>query len=137
MNTQLSPFVYKVKGNKNYLFFDSLKKEIFIIKPEGNLLELEAQLLDYDLVIKTDGVVPFKFKPNVDAYESELVLRELQLRITGKCHLNCNECGGVGKCKKDSTNIALDLVDILAKQLISFKIENLVITGGKDGSLAS
>lgn len=130
MSTQLSPFVYKVKGSKNYLFFDSLKREIFIIKPEGNPQELEAQLLENDLVIKTNGVVPFKFKPNVEPYGSDLILRELQLRVTGKCPLNCSECGSIGKCKKDNSSITLDLVDILAGQLISFKIENLVISGG-------
>ncbi len=50
MKTKLSPFVYKVKGNKNYLLFDSLKSQIFSIVPEGNPRELEAQLLENDLV---------------------------------------------------------------------------------------
>jgi len=130
MSTQLSPFVYKVKGSKNYLFFDSLKSEIFIVKPEGDPFEMESQLLENDLVIKTNGVIPFKFKPNVEPYGSDLILRELQLRITGKCPLNCSECGSIGKCKKDNSSMTHDMVDILAGQLISFKIESLVIIGG-------
>jgi radical SAM protein with 4Fe4S-binding SPASM domain len=130
MKTQLSPFVYKVKGCKNYLFFNSLKKEIFIVNPEGNPLELEAQLLDNDLVIETDGVIPFKFKPNVEAYESDLILRELQLRVTGKCPINCTESDAVGKCKKNNTILSFDLVEKLAGQLINFQLEQLVLVGG-------
>jgi hypothetical protein len=48
----------KIKGKKNYLLFN--------IIPEGNPKELEAELIKNDLVITTDGVIPYQFRPNVD-----------------------------------------------------------------------
>jgi hypothetical protein len=55
MKTKLSPFVYKIKGKKNYLLFDSIKKLLFNIVPEGDPKELEVELIKNDLVIKTNG----------------------------------------------------------------------------------
>jgi len=131
MRTKLSPFVYKVKGNRNYLFFDSLRKQIFNVTPEGTPLELEEKLIENGLVIRTNGIIPFKFKPNTDIFESELILRELQLRITGECvQEKCNGCGEIGRCKKDHLNLSNDIIDNVAKQLINFKIEMITIIGG-------
>ncbi len=41
MKTRLSPFVYKVKGQKNYILFDSLRGQIFNISPEGSNCRFE------------------------------------------------------------------------------------------------
>ena len=100
MSTILSPFVYKIKGAVNYLLFDSVNKQLFSVTPEGDAHELETQLLSNGLVINSRGVIPFKFKPDILKYRKKLILRELQLRITGRCNINCANCGDIGKCKK-------------------------------------
>jgi hypothetical protein len=130
MKTKLSPFVYKVKGKKNVLLLDSLKGLIFTICPEGCPHELEAQLLENGLVTGTRGVIPFKFKPNVDAYKSSMVLRELQLRIGGQCQSDCPTCGEAGRCKKDDSGMSFRMVDNIAGQLTNVEIDYISITGG-------
>ncbi len=130
VNTKLSPFVYKVKGKKNYLLFDSLRGLIYNISPEGCPYELESQLIENELVIKTKGVIPFKFRPNIEIYKLKLVLKELQLRITGNCFFDCPECGEIGKCKKGATDISKDLLDIIANQVKYVEIQSLSIMGG-------
>ncbi|MGE5343579.1 MAG: SPASM domain-containing protein [Candidatus Omnitrophota bacterium] len=130
MKTKLSPFVYLVKGSKNHLLYDSLKGKTFSIPSEGNPAEVEKQLIENKLVIETEGIVPFKFQPDIQRYKNNLILREIQIRITGSCHRHCTNCGEIGKCKKDHTNLNRDLIDLLADQLTRFQIETLVITGG-------
>lgn len=130
MKTKLSPFVYKVKGKKNYLFLDFLNGQLYNISPVGDPHELESQLIELELVIETEGVVPLKFLPNIDIYKTSVILRELQLRISGECHFDCAACGEIGKCKKDSACIEKEMVDLIADQVKYITIETLSIMGG-------
>ncbi|MGE5341626.1 MAG: SPASM domain-containing protein [Candidatus Omnitrophota bacterium] len=130
MKAQLSPFVYKVKGKRNYLLFDSLREMIYSITPEGSPEELEAQLIANELVIQTNGIIPFKYKPNTENYKSSLILRELQLRITEDCQFNCPDCGKIGKGIKTNGAINKDQVEIISRQIGNLIIESLVFIGG-------
>jgi radical SAM protein with 4Fe4S-binding SPASM domain len=130
MKIKLSPFVFKIKGKRNYLLFDSLKKNIYCIIPEGCPYELENQLIKMKLAIKTDGVIPFKYKPDIKKYDERFVLRELQLRITGECNYNCKYCNEVGFCKKNNLDISKTILDKIINQLIGFEIENITFIGG-------
>lgn len=131
MKTKLSPFVYKVKGARNVLLFDSMKKQLFSISPQGDPLELETQLLENGLVIKTNGVIPFKFIPRVtETYREQMILKELQIRITGHCQSECEACGETGSCIKDITRLNAETLSILSRQLGNIAIESLVILGG-------
>ncbi|MGE5343595.1 MAG: SPASM domain-containing protein [Candidatus Omnitrophota bacterium] len=130
MKTKLSPFVHKVKGKRNYFLFDSLKKEYYNMTPEGNPQELEAQLLENELVIQTNGVIPFKYKPNIQNYKTSLILKELQLRIGGTCQFHCPDCGKIGKGIKNEHTISKAEIDTLSGQIGNMIIESLVFMGG-------
>lgn len=130
MKTKLSPFVYKVSGKRNVLLFDSLQGDIFTISPEGCPHELESQLLENGLVTETRGVIPFKFKPNVDMYRLNMTLRELRLRIGGICHGHCPDCGETGRCKKEDAFMSQSVLDNTAAQLANVKIECISVLGG-------
>ena len=130
MKTKLSPFVYKVKGKKNYLFFDSLKGEIFNISPEGDPYELESQLIKLGLVFETEGVVPIKFKPNLEVYTKEVILRELQIRLSENCFFDCEGCGNPGNCKKGSGIMTETISSNLIGQSRNIPIQTLTIIGG-------
>ncbi len=58
----LSPFVHMVKGAKNYALYDLLDQRLFGISPEGNIDDLKKQLVEANLVVGTDGVIPFKYE---------------------------------------------------------------------------
>ena len=47
--TKLKPYVYKVKGAKNYALYDLLKDNFYAITPDGDIEELKQSL-------KNDGV---------------------------------------------------------------------------------
>jgi len=130
MNVKLSPFVYKVKGRKNYLLFDALKRSIFNIIPEGTIEELEKELLENDLVIETNGVIPFKFKPSVTPYKTSLIIRELQVRITGRCFQQCKSCGSIGECFRDEQDMPLETLEKIINQIEHIHVETIVLVGG-------
>ena len=130
MKAKLSPFVYKIKGKKNYLVFDSIRKLIFQIIPEGDPKELEKQLLKNDLIVETEGVIPLKFTPNVKNYKSNLVLRELHIRITGRCDKECKKCGDIGVCWKEKVDMNMKDIKNIIKQFKHINIELVVIIGG-------
>ena len=130
MKTKLSPFVYKIKGKKNYIFFDSIRKKLFHISPEGNPKEMEATLLDNELVIKTDGVVPLKFTVNTQAYKTNVLLRQLQLKINGECDISCEECGNIGSCCRDNKNMTIKTLKNIVKQFKHIIIQSILIIGG-------
>jgi len=130
MNAKLSPFVYKIKGKKNYLFFDSLRRIFFHVIPEGDPKEMEAQLLKNDLLIKTEGVIPLKFIPNIKSYKENLILRELQIRITGRCDIGCKNCGHPGECFRENKDMTKKDLKNIIKQLKHVVIESIVIVGG-------
>ena len=130
MNVKLSPFVYKVKGKKNYLLFDALKGAIYSIVPEGTIEELKKELLVNDLVIETDGVIPIKFTPDVTVFKSSVIIRELQIRITGRCDRQCESCGRIGECYKEDEDMSLKTLEEIVRQLEHVPIETVVLVGG-------
>jgi len=130
MKTKLSPFVYKIKGKKNYLFFDSIRKKLFQISPEGNPVELEKNLKENELVIETEGVIPLKFTVNVQNYKANAVVRQLQIRITGRCDKECQECGNIGSCFKNKKDMTKKNLKLLINQFKYIPIESIVIIGG-------
>jgi len=130
MKTKRSPFVYKVKGKKNYLFFDSLKGEIFNISPEGDPYELESQLIKLGLVFETEGVVPIKFKPNLDVYTKNVILRDLQIRLSENCFFDCKGCGNPGNCKKGPGIMTESIFGNLIDHFRNIPIQTLTIIGG-------
>ena len=130
MKTKLSPFVYQVKGKKNYLFLDSLQGEIFNISPEGDPYELEAQLIKLGLVFETEGVVPIKFKPNIEDYTKKVILRELQIRLSENCFFDCAGCGNTGNCKKGPGIMTESIFANLMDQFRNIPIQTLTIIGG-------
>ena len=129
MNAKLSPFVYKIKGKKNYLFFDSLRRIFFHVVPEGDPREMEAQLLENDLLIKTEGVIPLKFTPNTKSYKSSLILKELQIRITGRCDIDCRS-GHPGECFQENNDMTKKVLKNIIKQFKHVVIVSIVIIGG-------
>lgn len=130
MKTKLSPFVYKVKGKKNYLFLDSLDGELFNISPEGDPYELESQLIELGLVFETEGVIPMKFKPNIDIYNKNLILRELQIRLSENCFFDCKGCGEIGNCKKGPGKMTESVFGELINQFRNIPVQTLTIIGG-------
>ena len=127
---KLTPFVYKIKGDKYYALFDLLRQKVFKIIPEGNIEDLKKQLLQADLAMETNGVIPFKFEVSIENYKKFLTLRELQLRITGCCDASCSNCGTICSCYKGGGEISEELLTNIFKQIENITIENILITGG-------
>jgi radical SAM protein with 4Fe4S-binding SPASM domain len=127
---KLSPFVHMVKGLKNYALYDLSQQRLFNVTSDGDVEDLKKQLLEADLAIETDGVIPFKYEKNLDMYKDNIMLRELQIRITGRCDMDCQECGRICECFKGGG----DMPDaVLNKVLLKFKnipIERVLVTGG-------
>lgn len=132
---KLSPFVKKVKGAKNYALFDFSKQELFIVTPDGSVDNLKEQLIEAGLVFETSAVVPFTIGKDVSHYREKVVIRELQIRITGDCNQDCSNCGNPCCCFKGGPIISDKILDSLFKQIQFLPIERVLITGG-DPSLA-
>ncbi|MCI0470923.1 MAG: SPASM domain-containing protein [Candidatus Aminicenantes bacterium] len=129
MGAKLSPFVYKIKGKKNYLLVDLLRRRLFKITPEGDPYQLEKQLVEKKLAIETNGVIPLKFKLEVP-HKKELIIRELQVRITGKCSLECNDCGEICGCFKGEQDMPGDILNMLGEQMKAVPLGLVMIVGG-------
>jgi radical SAM protein with 4Fe4S-binding SPASM domain len=127
---KLSPFVQKVKGKKNYALYNLYNSRLFSITPEGDIENLKKQLLESNLAIETDGVILFNYEMNLDNYKNNISIRELQIRITGRCDLNCHGCGRVCECFKGGEDMP---DEVLSNVLLKFKnipIEKVLVTGG-------
>jgi radical SAM protein with 4Fe4S-binding SPASM domain len=129
LSAKLSPFVHKIKGKRNYLIIDLLRQRLFKITPEGDPHQLEKQLIEKKLAIETKGVIPLKFKLGVP-HKKELIIRELQVRITGKCRLDCKDCGEIRGCFKGDQDMTEIILNELIEQMQNISIASLVIIGG-------
>jgi len=127
---RLSPLVFKVKGAKNYAFFDLLNRVLFQAAPGGNIEELKDFLLEKELVCNTERVVPFKFQVDVSDFKEKIIIRELQIRVTGRCNENCPECGQPCRCFKGDGDISGDTLKTLFQQLENLPVHEVVVTGG-------
>ena len=97
----LSPFVYKIKGAKNFLLHDLYHKQLFHLIPDGDVDQLINQLITNKLAIETNGVVPFKYKLDFEEMKYTIELHELEVRITGLCSEECSNYGDSCGCFKD------------------------------------
>jgi radical SAM protein with 4Fe4S-binding SPASM domain len=131
-NIKLSPFVYKVKGCKNYAFYDLLKGKLHRVNSEmGELKKLINDLLKAEIVIETEGVIPFKFSLNMSHYKEKTKLRELQIRVTGACDENCSICGDQPCCcYKGEKEMDEKIVSTVIEQTKDISISHILITGG-------
>lgn len=127
---KLSPFVRKVKGEKNWLFHDLLKEKIYQIEPSGDLDELIHNMEKLELLYQTNCVIPYNFKVDIEKYKGEIKIRELQLRITGKCGMNCSDCGSLCSCFKGGEDISDETLNNIYGQLKYLVIDSVIITGG-------
>ena len=127
---KLSPFVYIIKGIKNYALYDLYNHRLFGVIPEGNIDDLKKQLLDTGLALETDGVIPFKYEINIDNYKKHLLIRELQIRITGQCERNCPDCGEICQCFKSTGDMSIEVMHNVITQFKSIPLTQVLITGG-------
>lgn len=132
----LSPYVYKVKGAKNYLLHDLSRERLFQLTPDGNIDQLRDQLLRGELAVETDGVVPFKYKLDIDQLKYSVELVELEVRLTGICSEECPDCGHSCACYRDDNPERMG-EDVFATILGQFgegpgkvPVKQLVVTGG-------
>ena len=127
---KLSPFVHMVKGLKNYALYDLSQKRLFTVTPEGNVEELKKQLLEAGLAIETDGVIPFKYEKNLDMYKDNIMIRELQIRITGRCKMDCKECGAICECYKGGEDMPDGVLNNILMKFKNIPIGTVMLTGG-------
>ena len=127
---KLSPFVRMVKGPKNYALYDLYRKQLYGIAPEGDVEELKQQLVEAGLAIETAGVIPFKYEMNMDNYKDHVVLRELQIRVTGRCNSDCPGCGRICDCFRGGEDMADDVLDNVIEKFKNIPITKVLITGG-------
>ena len=78
---RLSPMVFKVKGAKNYAFFDLLNRVLFQAEPDGDIEELKEFLLKKELVCDTERVVPFKFQVDVSKFKELVNSRNKDIKV--------------------------------------------------------
>ena len=127
---KLSPFVHMVKGAKNYALYDLFNQRLFGITPEGNIDDLKKQLIEANLAVETDGVIPFKYEMNLDNYKNHIQLRELQIRITGQCDRDCGDCGSICECFKGGEDMPDEVLNNIAAKFKNIPITQVLITGG-------
>jgi radical SAM protein with 4Fe4S-binding SPASM domain len=89
MNDRLKPFVHKIKGAKNYAFYDMLNGDLYHFEPVGSIEDARKQLKEAGLIFETETFVPFKTRLNVIKKEDNLFLRKLQVRINGNGEDTC------------------------------------------------
>jgi radical SAM protein with 4Fe4S-binding SPASM domain len=122
--------VHKVKGNRNWLLVDLLREKVFQVTPDEDIETLKKQLLEYKLAHETNGIIPFKYQLNViREYRSERRIRSLQIRITGECNADCEDCGFCN-CFRGKGKITDDIIDRLIEQVKNLPVEQLMISGG-------
>ncbi|MCU0288069.1 MAG: 4Fe-4S cluster-binding domain-containing protein, partial [Acidobacteria bacterium] len=127
---RLKPYVYKVKGAKNYAFYDLLNEKLYQVSPEGELETFKKQLLESELALETSGIVPKYFFNEAYSYTKNLHLRQLQLRINSECGSNCTDCGNLCSCFKGGANSLSPNFEKVFTQFTNFIIDNVMVTGG-------
>ena len=88
-NDKLKPFVHKIKGAKNYAFYDMLNGNFYHFEPSGSIEAAREQLREADLIFETDTFVPFKTALNVIKKEDNFMLKKIQIRINGSGEDTC------------------------------------------------
>ena len=116
---QLKPWVFKIKGAKNYALYDILNGVLYHLDPGWNDDELRKNLLEEGLIFETQGVVPFKLEKKI-VPDKGIHLREVQIRINGRGEDTCWE-RNLKKSEKKSMDTAV--LNILAKELSPIPIE--------------
>jgi len=127
---ELSPFVHKVKGQRNWVLCDLLEGRFFQVSPDGDLEMLKKQLLEMKLVFETGGMIPFKYESSMDLYKKGIRIRELQVRVTGNCDLDCAECGSLCFCFKSSGEISDETLSFIFEQFKYIPLDQVSIIGG-------
>ncbi|MCK4762118.1 MAG: SPASM domain-containing protein [Candidatus Aminicenantes bacterium] len=132
---RLKPYVYKVKGAKNYALYDLFHGKIFQIIPEGEPHELREELLKENLIFETEGVVPYKLSMDLSKEFTELRIKELQLRLDGVYE---DTCWSRNVVKKTGKRMDEKIVSILLEQVSGLEINRVRIeTAEYDDSIKS
>ncbi len=136
-NLVLSPFVYKVRGAKNYLFHDLYREKIFHLSLEDiSISQLKENLISSGLAFETEGVIPFKYKIDANKMKNTVELIELEIRLTNICFENCPDCGKLcgcflsGESNRMTEDVLKSIIDNFGEGPGKIPVKNLVITGG-------
>lgn len=122
--TKLKPYVYKIKGAKNYALYDLIKGNFYTITPEGNLEQLKKSLKEAELTIETEGIVPFKVEIPMHLEEDVIKIKELQIRLNGKSEDNCWNREKIGDEKR---YIDKETLNLLKQQLTHIPVKKVHI----------
>ncbi len=121
---RLKPYVYKIKGVRNYALYDFFNGKLYQIIPDGDQDELRKKLLKENLIFETEGIVPYKITIDLSKEASELHIRELQLRLNGVIEDSC-----WSRKKLGETSMRMDekIIDHLIDQIRYFGIKKIRI----------
>jgi len=121
---QLKPYVYKVKGEKNYALYDLFNGHFYQLTPEGDIEQLRTDLINEGLIFETEGVVPYKIKVELTSEANDLYIRELQIRLSGAPQKNC---WSRKKAKKNDPVMNESIIRKIEDQFKFMKINTLRI----------
>jgi radical SAM protein with 4Fe4S-binding SPASM domain len=127
---KLYTFVKKVKGKKNWVLEDLFRKKLFRITPEGSVEDLKESLIKANLAYETEGSRPHEFELNLSGFEENVKLRRLQIRVTGNCNFECDDCGELCTCFKGGGEMTGEILSELLQQIQYIPIDHILITGG-------
>ncbi len=126
LKDKLKPYIHKIKGAKHVAFFDMLNGDFYHFKPApgDGIQEVRRQLKDAGLIFETDAVVPNKTTLNVLGKADDIVLRKLQIRISGHCEDTCWNRAKTGKPKEP---MSLDIAGKIAEFFQDVPIHQVTI----------
>jgi len=128
---KLSPFVYKVKGSKGWALYELLNGYIFQLLPgEENVELLKKQLVDLNIAYETEGVIPVKYEKSMDDIKKRVRIIDLQIRISGECNLDCDDCGSICSCFKSRGTMNYETLSSIFKQFEYITLERVSVVGG-------
>lgn len=117
---QLKPYVYKIKGAKNYGLYDLFNGKFYQITPDGDPKELRKDLLKEKLIFETEGVVPVKIKIDLKSQSNELNINEFQIKLDG---VRENTCWSRKVVDQTFNKMSGNIVDALINQLKYLEIK--------------
>ena len=123
-NDRLKPFIHKIKGIKNYSFFDMLNGNLYHIEPVGKIEEVRNQLEEAGLIFKSETFVPFKTRLKVIKKEDNIYLRKLQVRLNGNDEDTCWQRNKIRQKKNPMTR---DTIEKILKEFKGIPLLKLII----------
>jgi radical SAM protein with 4Fe4S-binding SPASM domain len=123
-NDKLKPFVHKIKGAKNYAFYDMLNGNFYHIVPTCRIEDVRKQLQEAGLIFESETFVPFKTMLNVINKEDKLLLRKLQIRLNGNGE---DTCWRRTKNKTKKVPMSKDIIERVISKFQDIPIQKLII----------